>query len=55
MFSTIWYQIQIYYQIAKISQDGNHFIILDHFSNLTLGRHYAAQKAQRCIDCPSDR
>ena len=32
MFPTIWYQI--YYQIAKISQDWNHFMILDAFSDL---------------------
>ena len=43
MFPTIWYQI--YYQIAKISQDWNHFMILDAFSDFTKGRHYAAQTA----------
>ena len=31
--STIWYQI--YYQIAKIGQDWNHFMIVDAFSDLT--------------------
>ena len=33
MFPTTWYQI--YYQIAKISQDWDHIVILDAFSNLT--------------------
>ena len=42
MFPTIWYQI--YYQIAKTSQDWHHFMIMDIISDLTQETHYAGEK-----------
>ena len=33
MFPTMWYQI--YYKIAKISQDWHHFMIMEVVSDLT--------------------